>query len=212
LITTKRGKSGRFRVNFRHQTDIAERLKDGRKVLNQDQYLDLLYEAYRNANPVQWATDQTIFNDLKLKFPYRVINGDTSFYPADDWNVELYKSNALTITNDLSLSGGNENTNLESRPISGFNFGINTQFTYSHQKLGDFGETITSINGFAQQAAPLLPIRDSSGQYIIRYPFGAGGATIVNPVASLDYNKENTCLPRFRKCLRRAKVFTQFQL
>ncbi|NII29868.1 SusC/RagA family TonB-linked outer membrane protein [Pseudoflavitalea sp. X16] len=213
LITTKKGKAGRTRVNFSHQTDLSSPLKSKREVLNQEQYLGLLYESYKNANAQ--ATDQSIFNDLKSKFPYQVMGGDTSFYPAPSWFDALYSDRALGINNNLSISGGNDKTtyylglgdvhqkgalrhttfnrsslrfNMDAKPANWFRLGLNTSLVYSHQNLGDLGDEITSATGFAYQVSPLLPIRQTNGQYVIRYPLGAGGTTIVNPVAAMDYN------------------------
>lgn len=214
IITTKKGTAGKVRVNFRHQLDFGRRINDKRKVLNQQQYLELLYESYKNADPVAW-TDQAIFNDLKDKFPYQVVNGDTSFYPAADWFGTLYRNAAMTVSNDVSLSAGNErvthylslshvdqdgilrNTgfdryslryNINFRPATWFNLGLNSSIGYTRQDY-DEGDGLTNPNGFGYYVSPLLPIRGDNGHYILQYPYGAGGGTVPNPAAAMEYNQ-----------------------
>ena len=214
LITTKKGKQGKMQLNVRHQTDISGPVKRQRQTLNQEQYLDLLYESYKNADPVLW-TDQAIFEDLKNKFPYQVVNGDTSFYPAPNWFDALYRNSALTVSSDVSLSAGNErmthylslghlsqdgalrNTgfdrysvryNINMKPVLWFNLGINSSMTYTHQDF-EADESITSPNGFGYYVSPLLPIYQNNGRYMLQYPYGAGGGTVPNPVAALEYNQ-----------------------
>ncbi|HET6996269.1 MAG TPA: TonB-dependent receptor plug domain-containing protein, partial [Chitinophagaceae bacterium] len=104
IVTTKKGKAGKTQFSFRHQTDIAgaTKLPD---VLSQQEYLELLYETYKNTSGA-W-TDATILADLKTIFPTR---SDGSFYPAPDWIGELFNKKATTFSNQLSASGGNDKT------------------------------------------------------------------------------------------------------
>ncbi|TWW02593.1 TonB-dependent receptor plug domain-containing protein [Chitinophaga pinensis] len=111
LITTKKGKAGKTRFNFRHQTDLASRLNSNYNMLNQKEYLDLLYETYKNTDPAFW-TDDRIKSDLISKFPHQINSpGDTSFYSEPNWMKELYNNHAMTFANELSISGGNERSN-----------------------------------------------------------------------------------------------------
>jgi TonB-linked SusC/RagA family outer membrane protein len=215
LITTKKGKTGKLLANFRHQTDISTSIeKSNRDVLNPDQYMELLYESYRNATP--GITDSAITKDLRSKFPTR---SDGSFYPAPDWFHELYNNNAVAVSNDLSFSGGSNKTtfylglgnltqkgvlkntgfnrtsiryNLGIRPVSWFNLGVNSSFTYTRQKYeGGSFEAMTSPNGFPYYVSPLLPVRLENGNYQYFFANGAGGNTIPNPVARMEYDEHS---------------------
>jgi TonB-linked SusC/RagA family outer membrane protein len=217
LITTKKGKAGKTLFSFRHQTDIAERLKDKMGVLNQEEYLELLYETYRNSNPA--ITDAQIKTDIISKFPYLVNSpGDTSFYTAPDWVKEMYQK-ASTISNELSMSGGNERSNFyvnlewtkqdgvekrtgfdrkslrfnyENKVAPWLKLGINTGLSYSIQNTGDVLES-QSLMSFS----PLNPIRKLNGDYIYNYTWGGhtllSGLLTPNPSAATDLNiKRNT--------------------
>ena len=198
LITTKKGKIGKTIFNFRHQTDISRRLNGNQNMLSQQEYLDLVYETYKNTDPVMW-TEAAIQADLKTKFPTKA---DDSFYPASDWLNELYRSNAATITNELSVSGGNDRQNFylnleytkqngiekstgfdrksvrfnyENRPTTWLKVGLNSTLAYTVQNYG---------TSFSEQAAsrisPLNPVRDENGEYIYNYLWGAGTAYVLN--------------------------------
>ncbi len=165
LITTKRGKAGRTQFNFRHQTDIAQAINGKTDYLNQEEYLELLYETYKNTPrvvdgvPTPW-TDAAITNDLKAKFP---VKSDGSFYSQPDWTKELYNDQAVTISNELSMTGGTEKSNFylnleytkqdgvikktgydrkslrfnfENRPADWFKVGMNSALSYNVQDYG----------------------------------------------------------------------------
>jgi len=217
LVTTKHGKAGKTIFNIRHQTDLASRLSGTQTPLNQQQYLDLLFETYKNTDPA-W-TDASILSDLRMKFPYYLTAPrDTSFYPATDWTKQLYKKNAVTVANELSISGGTEkNTfylNLENTDQNGVEMGTgynrtSLRFNYTHQpntwfKLGlnsmfsynvqDFG------SGASEQAlaltSPLNALKDNLGNYIYNYTWGlassggldASGDPRPNLVAAAELN------------------------
>ena len=210
LVTTKRGKAGKTVFGFRHQTDIASRPIGEIEMLNQQEYLGLLYETYKNANPTLW-TDQAILADLKTKFPVRA---DGSFYPAPDWYDVLYNDKATTVANELSMSGGNEKSNFylnleytkqngivrktgydrkslrfnfEHRPSSWLKIGTNSTFSYNIQDYSNSGE---GVNGFASALvlSPLNPIRLEDGSYNIVYKQGSTSSNAFNPAAATEYN------------------------
>lgn len=209
LITTKKGKASKTVFNFRHQTDISGRLKDNVKLLNQEEYLSLLFESYKNLDP-SW-TDAKIKSDLISKFP-TIINspGDTSFYPATNWLKELTNNRAITISNDLSLSGGNERTNfylnfsylnqtgivkntgydrasvrynIESRPADWITVGLNSSFSYNKE---DYSSVSVAD---AYLLSPLNPARlvDGSYNWVLNYGTYYNSPT-ANPVAAQEYN------------------------
>lgn len=211
LVTTKKGKAGKTRFGLRSQLDLADatKLPD---VLNQEEYLELLYEGYKNTSPT-W-TDATILADLKTRFPTRV---DGSFYPQADWIGELFNKNATTFSNQLSVSGGNEKTtfylnfeyvkqdgivkstgfdrksfrlNLEHKPTSWLKFGINNTLSHTLQDYG--GSSMSGNEGMLtlQALSPLYPIYQENGDFFLNYQ---DQSTIANAVAAARYNSsQNT--------------------
>jgi TonB-linked SusC/RagA family outer membrane protein len=216
LITTKKGREGKQKISFRHQTDVAERMKGNVSVLSQKEYLELLYESYKNSDPATW-TDQAISNDLRSKFPYNMSSIDTSFYPPPNWFNELY-SNPATITNEISFSGGSsqniyflnfeyttqngvlKNTgydrasvrfNIDNRPKSWLKVGLNSTFSYNKQKYSGTSDGMGNLTGLPYTLSPLNPIRLQSGRYHFFYEYGIPSQSsnpVSNPVASAEYN------------------------
>ncbi|WP_256005858.1 SusC/RagA family TonB-linked outer membrane protein [Pedobacter deserti] len=212
LVTTKKGKAGKTIFNFRSQLDFASRMDGKTEVLNQQDYLSLLYQTYKNTNAANW-TDEKILADLKAKFPVR---SDGTFYPAPDWDDAVYERAAYTTSNEISMSGGShrntyyvnleyssqngavKNTgydrqslriNLENRPADFFKLGLNSTFSYNSQ---DFSNAFSGTDGFALSKiiSPLNPVRSENGQYILVYPFGLTSQA-VNPAAQSEYNINN---------------------
>lgn len=205
LVTTKKGKAGKTSFNFKHQTDIAGATKIP-EVLNQEEYLELLYETYKNTDPT-W-TDATILADLKTKFPIRT---DGSFYPSPDWKGELFKNSATTFSNQLSASGGNEKstfyinleytkqngivkatgydrksmrTNFDHKATNWLKFGINNSISYTIQDYGGSSSTNNMPMVTFQFLSPLHPMYQENGEYFVEYP----GTGITNPAAAAKYN------------------------
>jgi len=216
LVTTKKGKAGNTIFSFRNQIDIASTLDGKIKMLNQQQYLELLYEAHRNSNPTFW-TDARIDSSLKTKFPTRP---DGSFYPQSDWSSALFHKAALTMSNELSISGGNDKSNFylnlqytkqdgaakstgfdqksfrfnyENNVRSWFKIGSSSMLSYNIQKFANeaSGSFLTAFG-----ISPLNPIRDIEGDFIYKYAWGVGGSSSVparaNPVAQSELNVNNS--------------------
>jgi TonB-linked SusC/RagA family outer membrane protein len=220
LVTTKRGKAGKTVFSFRHQSDLSSALEGNIEMLNQAEYLELLIESYRNANPALYSNDEAVLSDLRRNFPI-IINspGDTSFYPQADWAGALLRNDAITISNQISMSGGNDKSNFylnfeytkqngvakrtgydrksmrfnyDYRPTSWFKIGLNTALSYNVQEYSNPG-----FNSFLKATAisPLIPIRSINGDYIYQYAAGLGnpdpGILSSNPVAQseLDINQ-----------------------
>lgn len=214
VVTTKRGHAGKAKFSVRSQADLATRLKGKTKPLNQDEYLELLYETYKNSNPDVW-TDKTIRADLLSKFPYEVrTNNDTAFLPASDWYGELYDNSALTLSNEISISGGSGQTsyylngeytkqdgiirgtgydrkslrfNFETYPVKSLKIGINTALSYSEQH---YANSLRALEDPATIAtlSPLNPVRKNSGDYIYNYYWGALTTPQANPAAASELN------------------------
>lgn len=206
LITTKKGKLGKATFSFRHQTDISARLKGKINVLNRQEYLDLLFETYRNTDPS--LTDEQIMDDLKNQFPTKA---DGSLYPETDWAGLLYSKRALTISNEISMSGGTEKSNyymnteytkqdgiygktgydrmsirfnFENRPQNWVKLGVNTSLSYNVQ---DYASILSGSysTGLAIFNSPLNPAYLEDGSYYLNFvqPYEAA-----NPLAAIEYN------------------------
>jgi TonB-linked SusC/RagA family outer membrane protein len=209
LITTKRGKPGKAKFAFNHQTDISSRLKGKIELLNQQEYLDLLYETYKNTNAALW-TDSAITADLKTKFPTQ---SDGSFYSMTDWQNEIYTNHALTVSNNLSISGANEKSNyflnfeytkqnglfkktgydrksvrfnFENKPLNWLRLGVNSTLSYNIQDYASI-EGGTFPLGIAMYFSPMNPVRYEDGNLVLNYTFPY---QVANPLAAIEFNKK----------------------
>ncbi|MGZ8556898.1 MAG: TonB-dependent receptor [Chitinophagaceae bacterium] len=104
LITTKKGKSGRPKVEVASSFGV-QNIKKTYSVLNTQQYYALVKEAY-NANPDANTT-------FEQKFGPRY-DASNSLYggnnPTSDWQKELLKKNAALQDISVRVSGGNDAT------------------------------------------------------------------------------------------------------
>jgi TonB-linked SusC/RagA family outer membrane protein len=217
LITTKQGKAGKPEIQFHHQTDIAFLLNNKVKVLNQDDYLELIRQSYKNTNASQW-TDAAIDADLKARFPtYMNSSGSTTFYKEQNWTNAVNNRTATTINNEISISGGTpdrtryyfgmsyltqngiiRNTgydrtalrfNFSNNAKSWLTFGLNSTVTYNVQNYGTTGYNPTDPFGVPYIASPLNPIRLINGDYnLTASSLNFSTVLWTNPVAALDYN------------------------
>lgn len=218
LLTTKKGKAGKTVFSFRHQSDLSTRIKGNRELLNRDQYFELLFEAYRNFDSVKYASDQSIINDLTKPngmVPARfATRQDGSFYPSPNWDDEFYISNAITNSDELSMSGGNEKytfylnleylnqdgivkgtgfdrksvrLNFENKPASWIKIGMNTTISHTEQRYSGPSRGGT-LFGFTQAVSPLNPIYLEDDEYLLTYRWGVNGTIQSNPSAAMEYN------------------------
>lgn len=204
LITTKRGTSGKTILNFRSQFDIASRVNTDINLVNQEEYLELLYETFRNTSP--GISDAAIANELKLQFPTKA---DGSFYPFTDLAPLLYNNAALTASNELAISGGNDRStfytnfewtkqdgvykktgfdrktfrlNFDNRIRDWLKVAINNSLSYNVQ---DYAYGNTAQYGSIFYSYPLNPVYLENGEYYLNYKVPANE---VNPVGALEYN------------------------
>ncbi|MFZ6013881.1 MAG: SusC/RagA family TonB-linked outer membrane protein [Bacteroidota bacterium] len=96
LITTKKGKSGRTKVDFTFLSGVG-RIASKMDLLNTPQYVEMRKEAFKNDNRLMTT----------LRAP-DILVWDTTRYT--DWQKELIGGTANTINTSLSVSGGNANT------------------------------------------------------------------------------------------------------
>lgn len=96
LITTKKGKSGKTKVDFSFLSGVGT-IATKMDLLNTQQYVEMRKEAFKNDNRLMTA----------LRAP-DILVWDTTRYT--DWQEELIGGTANTINTSLSVSGGNANT------------------------------------------------------------------------------------------------------
>jgi TonB-linked SusC/RagA family outer membrane protein len=100
LITTKKGKTGRPRVELSAQRGVQNVIKDF-DMLNTAQYTALYQESFAN-NPVEAGN-----------LPNQFIAGDPAYLgnsPTYDWQSELANKNAVVEDYSIRVSGGSEAT------------------------------------------------------------------------------------------------------
>lgn len=212
LVTTKKGKAGKTIFNFRHQVDLSSRVRNKIDFLSQKEYLDLIYESYRNFDPSM--RDSDIDLDLKAKFPIE----NNNFYVSPNWNKELYRNNAATLTNELSMTGGNEKStfyanveytdqkgillntgykrasyrlNFENRANNWLKFGMNNTISYNVENYSSNTIEGASSYGIASLLSPLNPIRYSDRSYVFNYRYGilnSSSRPAPNPLAEAELN------------------------
>ncbi len=103
LITTKRGKSGEFKVNYNAFFSSARPSNVVKTVSNYADYMELMNEGFRNSDPN--ATQR--FSQAKIDEWRANEGGDPLKYPNTQWVDEVFKTNWLQ-NHNLSFSGGSE--------------------------------------------------------------------------------------------------------
>lgn len=215
VVTTKKGEIGKTSFNFSHQSDIQVKPPQTVQNVTTEQYLELVYESYKNKDVQLW-TNQAIRKDLFTKFPYIVIGADTSFYPAQDWVSALYHNTSYSSGNQISMSGGNDRSrfylnvefidqngivkktgydrksfrlNFETSPTNWFKLSSNTTLSYNVQDYANPSESPVSYAS-GPVMSPLNPIWDINGNYILGYMYGSVNTmdALSNPVAISEYN------------------------
>ncbi|WP_419211107.1 SusC/RagA family TonB-linked outer membrane protein [Maribacter sp. X9] len=195
LITTKKGKKGAPTVEFTSRTGFQN--IDTFKMQNTSEFRALAQEIYaNNQNP-----NITIENQLYGRDAADDVIRRTSFSPqfdptsqfyigseqTYDWQDDLVKRNAVTMSYDFKVSGAGENTdyyvssgydniesnlvgnnletyrtaiNINSRITSWLKVGVNYKFAYQNQDIEDLA-SLTTIS----QTPPWQPIFDPSNQF-----------------------------------------------
>lgn len=195
LITTKKGKRGAPTVEFTSRTGFQN--IDTFEMQNTEEFRALAQEMYaNNLNP-----NITIENQLYGRDASDDVVRRTSFSPqfdplspfyissnqTYDWQDDLVKRNAVTLSYDFKVSGGTENTdyyvsagyddiesnfvgneletyrtaiNINSKISNWLKIGVNYKFAYQNQDTEDPGSLIS-----VAQAPPWQPLYDSSNQY-----------------------------------------------
>ena len=110
LITTKSGKSGKTQFSLKMSTGFNSRTTKNFTMMNQEQYLDFITDALRNANASSATT--TVGNRevlTQIANTFRVRNANKDFYDFN-WVEACYSDNVPVTNADFSISGGTENT------------------------------------------------------------------------------------------------------
>jgi len=195
LITTKRGKSGRPRVevNLSYGT---QNIPKTYSVLNTSQYFDLVKEAYNN-NPDAGTTFEEKFGPL-------YDSGDPQYVgdgPTYNWQKELLNKNAMVQDQSVRVSGGSENfkyyfsagytktesplkanslqrysiaTNLDSKISKYINVGLNLRLIQENSLYN----TQADLESMAS-TIPFQPFYDNNGPY--GFAAVASGTFVDNP-------------------------------
>ena len=103
LVTTKKGKSGKFTVNYDGYTGVQTATYLADYVTNSAEYMELLNLAKFNESPgstPEFTADQ--INAFRT-------GTNSDLYPNTNWNDDLYRSAQIT-SHNLSVRGGSEKT------------------------------------------------------------------------------------------------------
>lgn len=214
LVTTKKGSTGRMRVNLKADGGFSNSAVTFRPTLNGEERRGLIYEGLFN-----YATDQLATNPNFAASPQAYADKNIDAYasiPATgytDWRDALLRT-AHHQGYEVSASGGNDRTSVYAS--LGFNrqqglvensnmdrYSARLNVTQKVGKRGEFGgnmlfsqiqqemneERTSQINPFycmAVNTTPSYPIFDTEGNYTGSYP-----GSNVNPLRDIrtDYNR-----------------------
>jgi len=105
LVSTKEGKEGKAQINFRSEYSLSKSTQS-LKLADPVTYMNLYNEATLTRNP----NLPLPFTQSKISNTIAAMNGEPGsnpyVYPAVDWLGLLFKKNAATQRNNLSVSGG----------------------------------------------------------------------------------------------------------
>lgn len=220
VITTKSGKNGKMRVNFKNYTSISQ-YSNKQDVLNANEYGQVLWQAMvndgidPNSNNLRYQFDWSenggspVLNQIIIP---EFLDDQKTLRSADtDWFDELSRI-GIAQSYDLSVSNGTEKGNYllslgyydNQGIIKQTNFNrISARMNSSYKLFNDrvtIGENFTinrteevanpEVLDPALRALPIIPVRTVDGK-------GWGGPVggmndRQNPVRLLEYNKDNT--------------------
>src|SRR5690606_14451913 len=220
VITTKSGKNGKMRVNFKNYTSISQ-YSNKQDVLNANEYGQVLWQAMvndgidPNSNNLRYQFDWSenggspVLNQIIIP---ELLDDQKTLRSADtDWFDELSRI-GIAQSYDLSVSNGTEKGNYllslgyydNQGIIKQTNFNrISARMNSSYKLFNDrvtIGENFTinrteevanpEVLDPALRALPIIPVRTVDGK-------GWGGPVggmndRQNPVRLLEYNKDNT--------------------
>lgn len=195
LVTTKRGKSGDFKVNYGYQYGL-QTPPDHLPVMNLSQYASMVKQYHAIAG----GTTPGEFLDSSLL-------GDGT-----DWQKELF-NNAAMNKHQLNLSGGSGNTtyylsgeymdqqgvaagsgfkrystrlNLDNKPRTWLTIGANLAFNQTNENLvtTNYGDAQSPLIANALRLTPQIPVTNFDGSWGGSDPVnGANQYAPINPIA-----------------------------
>lgn len=219
IITTKKGKAGKMRIQFSNYTSVASYAKR-LEVLNAEQYGQVLWQA--NINDGLEPNN----NNLSYQFDWGVVNGRPTLNQVlvpeyldeeqtlkssnTDWYDAISRT-GIAQNYDLSVSNGSEKGNylfsvdyynnqgiVKTTEFKRISVRMNSSYKFFNDKL-TIGENFTlnrtnevqdpGVLDPALRALPIIPVRTVDG-------IGYGGPVTgmndrQNPVRLLDYNQDN---------------------
>lgn len=183
LITTKKGKAGKVRVDYTGYVSFESAGKLITPVSDYATYMELMNEAYENSGQPGRFSQESIDT-------WRNDGGrNPLLYPNTDWTKEVFKSSTAT-NHALSVSGGNEQTkfhasfgyvnnpgimeysgyerltlraNIETEVRPWLTLGANIGAYSSNTEIGS--ETIGDVFAYAQSSTPGIVLRHPDGRY-----------------------------------------------
>lgn len=219
IITTKKGKNGRMRIDFNNYTAIST-FANRTKVLNAEQYGQALWQANvndgidPNSNNVSYQFDWNVVNGRptlnKVLVPEYLDAAHTLKSSNTDWYDAISRT-GVAQSYDLSVSNGTEKGNylfslayydnkgiVKTTEYKRISARMNSSYKYFDNKL-TIGENFTlnrnaevsdpGVLDPALRALPIIPVRTVDG---LGWGGPVGGMNDrQNPARLLEYNKDN---------------------
>jgi TonB-dependent starch-binding outer membrane protein SusC len=171
LITTKRGRSGKLEVNVSQQSGYTEVVKK-LNLLNSEQFVELIKEAFTNSGLPPLAQDQLktdVYTDWQKEIYGKVSFTNTQVSigsGTDKYNYYLsmgyFKQKGVINPSDFSrwnLRLNNE-YKLSKGITAGINFGLSRLVTADNVPDGANGPVLLTLN-----TVPNIPVRNPDGTY-----------------------------------------------
>ena len=183
LITTKKGKSGKLKVDYDFYTGVQEATKLTDYVSNSVEFMELKNLAIFNEDPsASPAYPNSMIDEFRT-------GTDPYIYPNTDWNDVMYKT-ANIQSHNLRVSGGSEDTtyalsfgyldqdgvlrgtsaeqynmrlNLNSKVSEKFNYSVG--ITGRHDDVHDPVVGAGTLSGWVNRALPMYLPRLEDGRY-----------------------------------------------
>ncbi len=105
LVTTKQGKEGKAKINFRVENSISQNTRN-LKIADPITYMNLFNEALKTRKPTAAAQFTPNYISSTLAAINKEPGSNPYVYPAVDWLDMLFKKTALTQRANMSVSGG----------------------------------------------------------------------------------------------------------
>ncbi len=233
LITTKKGKSGKIKVDYNGYVSFQSIRKTLTPVSNYADYMELINEGYYNSNPKSGKNQY--FSEDKIA-EWRNGN-DPLKYPNTNWIDETFKPSTST-NHVVSLSGGSDKIrfygsfgymnnpgvlenagmkkytvrlNMDADVTSWLNIGMQIGGYVSDLELG--AEEIDNIFTYTAATTPGMVFRAPDGRYgALNNSEDSGQCANNNPLIRLNkwagQDRKNNVRPRFTATLKPFKGFS----